>query len=56
MIDIDNFKDLLGETGKNMTNDEIIKLVSVLDQFADYWLDKCETKIFGKPVKDLVAM
>lgn len=50
---LEKFKKALGETGKSMTEDEILKLMSILDYLSDYWLSQQEIKIFDCTVKEL---
>jgi hypothetical protein len=51
---LEKFKETLGQTGKSMTDDEIQKLMAVLDYLAEYWLDQQEIKIFGHTIKELL--
>lgn len=51
---LEKFKEALGQTGKDMTEDEILKLMSVFDYLSDYWLAQQERKIFGCTVKELL--
>ena len=51
---LEQFRELLGETGTKMTELEILNLMSVFDHLSDYWLDKQEIMIFGKPIKTLL--
>lgn len=52
---IEKVKEALGETGTNMSDEQIEKLMSAFDYLSDYWLDQRETEIFGSPISSLLA-
>ncbi len=54
MITFEQVKNALGETGMNMTNDQITNLMATFDYLSDKWLDMSEIAIFGKSINDIV--
>ena len=46
----------LGETGKNMSDEEIQKLMALFDQLSGYWLDEREKYIFGSTIKEMLEV
>lgn len=55
MLTIQRTREILGETGKNMTDEQISELVATLQNLVDYFMEKRETEIFGMPIKRLLA-
>jgi len=55
MITPKQAKEALGSTGKKMTNQEIVELVSFLDHMTDIAIDKFERNIFGKSLNRLLT-
>lgn len=51
---IEKFKEVLGETATKMSEDEILKLMTVFDYLSTYWLEQQERKIFGCTAKELL--
>lgn len=54
MVTVEEFKNALGETGKKMSEEEIVKLMSVFDYLTSYWLEQREIEIFCRPIKELL--
>jgi hypothetical protein len=54
MINFDEFKESLGETGKKMNDSQIKNLMILFDYLTDNWLKEREIRLFGKPIDILV--
>ncbi len=45
---------ILGDVAKDMSDDDIQKLISTFQILSESWLDQYEIKIFGKTLKEIV--
>lgn len=57
MITLEQAKNALGETGKKMSDIQIMQTVSLFQSLAEGWLDDFEKTAFqGKTIKQLLTL
>ena len=55
MVTLEEARKALGETGKNMSDDEVLTMANNLQVLADSWLESYERTIFkGRTVNELL--
>lgn len=54
-ISVEDARKVLGKTSESLSDSQVSDLILLFDEIADKTLETYQTKIFGKPLKQLLT-